>query len=377
MRKIYCFISCILLFVSCREREMQECSYRLKDYRTLPESFIEDISFIQLDPSVPISTVRGCLCLDDYFFVHAKNGLFKFDKDGSFVKQISRKGRSEQEWIGLETFFYSSKNNDLCLVDCPSSKIMHYSLDGEYLYSSIVKTLDIRNVSFAREVGDGILMSGSIYNDNNLIYMYLPYGENKKIVELMTLPFKSDNIVFGIGSTPISIYQDSVKCIVPFDNKLYTLSGNELLVHSIVPSGFPLPDKSFYKKYRNSYHSTEMKVDCMQNNRFWGYDGIFETDSWIVISGGILYTIIEKATGLCWILDSVAISNQFGFPFSDIRCASCNALISVIGQEWLQSILENNPIGEKVSIQIKDSLKGESADNPILVRYKLSHSLTH
>ncbi|MCL2561894.1 MAG: 6-bladed beta-propeller [Rikenellaceae bacterium] len=58
--------------------------------------------------------------------------LLIFDKDGTFLKNVGRKGRGPQEYVELTTFEIDYHREEILIRDNTSEKVLVFGLDGEY-----------------------------------------------------------------------------------------------------------------------------------------------------------------------------------------------------------------------------------------------------
>lgn len=324
-----CYISVIFLLCSCKSTSKTE-SFNLASEDSFPTSFIQDVQFINLDSSNPISFIRNVQLIDSSFYVLADNGLFRYACDGEFMGQISRQGRSEQEWLHLDTFFYSEKSRDLCLVDCGMAKIMHFSLDGDFLFSTGIQSLYGYHVTQAVSTEAGVLMANSVYQNSSSVYILIPNDEPEKIIDLEQTTFTNVDAVYSIGTHPISVLNKSVKWIVPATNVLREYSNAGPSDFAIVPTNAPLPDKKLLKDFEHTFSPYRLASTCRAQNLFCGYSAIFETEKYLFLASfNHFYTIVDKESKNCWVLPRSVFINKIGIPLDDCTSSFSNTIISV------------------------------------------------
>ena len=351
-----------IIYSSCRGPVGSGVSYELQGVDSFPTQLVRNVTFIQLDPAKPISTILKVECVEDKYYILTTEGLYRYSKEGLFEGQISRMGRSEQEWLHLDTFFYSGRSNDLCLVDCASSKILHFSLEGTYLSSTRVKSLNRYHVSQAEETAAGILLACSIYNDSGIIYALLK-EDDWTVRDLESVPFKTDNVIQRIGTHPISCTSSGVKCIVPVSNTLRVLNGGNLASGATVPVLNPLPKKRFLEVHTESYSPYIFAAECLKNNLFCGYDGVFETEDYILLSSfNQYYTFIDKHSQLSWVLSHADLVEKTGTVWDNIVASSGNTLISTINGTQVQRYLGDAELLGSLSAGNRDYLSAHRDD---------------
>lgn len=364
----------LLSVLSCNTKSTGSC-YTLQLPMDFQDKLVDSIDIIKLDSSVPLSRINSVKLINDSFYVLARNGLFKYNKNGDFISQISRKGRAEQEWLIISAFYYSEKFNDLCIIDDFSSKILHFTLEGEFLYSEPVKFGRNYYVEDAEEVSGGILLSCSIYTDNGVVFAYLPYNSDVDIVEVKEIPFRSENVIEPTGLRMMSCTRDSARCILPFDNNIYRFSEGAFSAITSVPAKYPLPGKKFFKKYIHSYDSSEILMQCIRQGLFYGYSGIYETSDWMLLSShDISCTIIEKSTNNCYVFERNELIEQIGFPIANVYSAIGHTLVSVFDESQIRMILDNESIDNALRKKIENALGNdeENSSASVIVLYELT-----
>lgn len=351
-----------ILFPSCGSPIGSGVSYDLKGGDSFPAQLVRGVTFIQLDPAKPISTVSKVEYVEGKYYILTTEGLYRYSNEGLYEGQISRMGRSEQEWLHLDTFYYSERSHDLCLVDCASSKILHYSLAGTFLSSTRVKSLNKYHVSQAEETAAGVLLACSIYNDSGIIYALLD-EDDRAVRDLKYVPFKTDNVIQRIGIHPISCTLSGVKCIVPVSNTLLVLNRGNLVSGPTVPVLNPLPKKRFLEAHTESYSPYVLAAECLKNDLFCGYDGVFETDDYLLLSSfNQYYTFIDKHSRQGWVLNRIDLVGKTGTVWDNIVASSGNMLISTMNGIQVKRYLSDTELLDSLSAENRDYLSAHGDD---------------
>lgn len=363
----------LFFFISCQDKPA-DFTYSLKTEDTFPDSLFSKVSIIPLDPSNPLLYIQRVALIDSSFYILAHNGFFKYDYSGQFVRQISRRGRAEQEWLRLDTFFYSEKNKDICLVDGGASKIIHFSLDGDFLYSSAIQTPRKCFLNQVVELEDGgILMANSILNEQNAIYLYSPDNTFNTVVELESVPYSSKAIQ-SIGLCPISSFEGGIKCIAPVSNVISRMNEGQLLKDIIIPATKPVPDAKVFRDYENEYSPYLFAGICLKNDLFCGYDAVFETERYIILTSfDQYYTIVDKYQSDCWVLTRQEWLKTTGILFDHIIDKSHNTLISAIDGFRVDNYKRNAFLMSHCKEPIKSYLENieDDTESVALVLYTL------
>ena len=87
---------------------------------------------------VIVSRIRKIIFFEDYLYVWAsrsRHQLFLFSKTGQFISTIGSQGRGPGEYIIVSDFVIDEKRREV--VVSSTSNLIHYSLEGKYLYNSL------------------------------------------------------------------------------------------------------------------------------------------------------------------------------------------------------------------------------------------------
>jgi len=138
MKRLYfCIFLFLLFFASSCKKNSDSLSYDTFD--SLPTVSLEDvfepITFIPLqsnDSSIVSNVLKVCMS-EDSFYILSVNPykISKFDRDGNFISNISREGRSEGEYLVLSDIYYSDSEKMLYIDDAVKG-IIKYKADGSY-----------------------------------------------------------------------------------------------------------------------------------------------------------------------------------------------------------------------------------------------------
>jgi hypothetical protein len=137
------------------------CSNQKKDDNKIKTIFFD--KFSEISPSeileqsfIKLETTDDCLL--GYFdqIASAKNLLlilyddkvFVFDKKGSYITQINRKGQGPGEYSSIESFFINEKENLICLISQSSAKVLFFSMDNFQFISEIKMPFSSSYASF-------------------------------------------------------------------------------------------------------------------------------------------------------------------------------------------------------------------------------------
>lgn len=168
-----------------------------------------------------VNAVQQIYPVEDFLIVRGREGVFKFTREGNFIKQIGTQGQGPKEYNGLLYMDVDYRNKELILVDY--NKYLFFDYDGNFLCSENWK---------ARPY---IALSDSIY-------------------WVSTLPTAADKyIAYGFNA------KDDTVAFIP--NKIYNIKG----VDEGSRTGFaiPLAQKEFYRYRDNLFFKGSMGNDTV------------------------------------------------------------------------------------------------------------------
>jgi len=359
------------LAISCNSDK--SLTYILGDLKDCPQ--VRDIEIIKLSNKIPLSTILKVEFCNDSFYIQTETGLYRFSKDGEFISEISCRGRGPNEWLRLNTFFISEDKTSIYILDSNTCKIMSFTMDGEYIETiKLDETTMSKNQVCNALIYDGkIIFNNMVYNDLGNIYSYMDFASgDKNIYELYSVPYKTNNGAVPIGRHPMSTYDGTYRCIVPFKNEIYEIVDNKLVVSEKIPTDKKIVKDSNLGDIKD--YSLMTYLDFTKQGMFSGYDGIFETSKWIILSYfNIERTYIDKLTNKVYIQSIDESPDVDNIPLLNLIGTINDKLIGTIERWRIEQYSKNikdttNPILEK----IKDFADQYNyTDNPCLIIYNI------
>lgn len=227
MKTKLCYFIMLLLYISCQDKgENQESgllTVKVRPNNILKLSTItDDVKFIRLSDDILIRDVSKLL-LDEnenmYILDSKGNGVFKFDKTGKFVTQISRKGQGPGEYTGICDF---DIYRDRMLIN-DGEKQLFYDLNGTYI--SEQRENFPNSVAW---VNDTICESYGIQS----LSVYV----NGKQTEFFKTVFTEDDLLashdFHLTKNKDQIYWEDC-----YNDTIYTISGGKPIPYLFVDFG--------------------------------------------------------------------------------------------------------------------------------------------
>lgn len=89
----------------------------------------DEVGYIKLDNSFLLSEIKDIKKTEDRYFIRTSDGLFCFDSDGIFIRQIGKKGKGPQEYSWVSDFTLDKDMGLIYLID--HKKVMVFTFLGE------------------------------------------------------------------------------------------------------------------------------------------------------------------------------------------------------------------------------------------------------
>lgn len=323
----------------------------------------DSVSIVQAVEVIPLEVtdqsmlngIKKIVCVDSCFVIQDMSlELYRFDKNGKFLNRISKRGRGSEEYLRLNTFCVDSLGH-VALFDSFRHRILVFLLDGSFI--DVLKLpeevlYEIHDVAIIAP--DRIFASHSILGDYNEVYstIVLPSGERAVVHKT---PMTTAGTGEYIGSHPIADY-NQIKCILPFDNRIYRLNEEmELEELFTVSVSAPIPNRKMLARQTDFSIFTSVNFDA--KGYFRGFTNLFETsDHYLLTYYDLYYFLIDKQamTGLH------VTNDNLSFPFVNLCTSIANELIGYMDET---SVLRFPELGKYYS--------SDQGDNPYLIRYIL------
>ena len=190
-------------------------SFEIVPLETIPESILSEIGRLEITDSL--------ILVQD----HAR--LLGFDKAGKFKRAYGSNGRGSGEYLSLNAFWIDPGGQTLTILDEYLQKLITYRMNGDLLTEKTYPRGAFAMTHSAVRVGqENVLSESYVFNRQNTIYatLNLKTGERKP---LYTLPVRTKNMAMPIGRHPVSSFRDTIKLILPFDPRIYSLQDTGLI----------------------------------------------------------------------------------------------------------------------------------------------------
>ena len=341
MKKVFVFICIAFLLSSCYNQELAIKGITGYDSRLLENGDGLPITAINITKLVPDSTTvlgipQKVIVGDDFILVQDENKLVCYDTTGRNGRIVGKYGHGKGEFIRLSSFCLNP-DNTVSMLDSYKEKIVIYGLDGKFKEEkeagNSLKYTQL--MSFVNE--DSMVVCNYVYNEHNKVLGI--YNQNeRKYNEMASTHLKSDNVMMPIGLHPYSIYKNSIKYVLPFDNKIYDAAGN--CVYEFQTKKNRLKE-TVQDKIKDFDIMTYANV--LNNGGFLGFSDIFETEHYIIAAcKNIDYVLLNKQNDKCTHFDYQLKENLQKFPLLNIVTSKGNTVYGIVNSIELEKVKKFN-----------------------------------
>ena len=232
-KQILIFLILHFCISSCKDANEEIKVGKLLDFdvektKVEPTDFV-NISYLVLENNLDylISSADQIEYTDKYIFILncENNRLNIYDRSGSFIGTVGRKGRAEGELLWVESFYITENNEKIGILDLDTEKMNYYSAEYplKYISNKNVSYPDLYNIEFNENKKLFSLNTNPNPNDIQSRKHFLVLDEEFNIIN----SFNDKEFVSGyIISTRNSIYKidDDIFGYSLFDNVVYKLT---------------------------------------------------------------------------------------------------------------------------------------------------------
>jgi len=290
----FIFLTIYIFLSGCRTKASKDVD---SDYYTIDyEQYVEEekpmllseiadsIEYIELrtPEDIIFSNITNIIPLNEDLIICASEGgpwrgVYKFRRDGQFVKRIGGIGQSLGEYLLAMDFQIDKNNKEIIIIDI--SYLHFYDFDGSYLRSTKQQTSSIKT---SIGVSDSILWIHLVpQNKEKYIAVAIAHNENGDTVATIPDPFyKTKTSDFGsiIPTFPAFYHKNEFLYFKPNDSydTLWQISGKNKELYAYINMGkYKLPIEN------ERWYST-VEFDRLSHN-YWAINIIAEDDRYIFL----------------------------------------------------------------------------------------------
>ena len=308
---------------------------------------------------------------DDYIFIQTPEKLYTYTLNGELIAQIGKKGKREDEYNELSTFYIDNKKKQITILDCTSRKLINYNFWGDYIFTDTVPRGTFKWSYQTLLAYDNKLLSNNGMGMGNEIPYFLFDLDKKEVVGhyFSYRPITTDNYLYPFSWHPMANTGKDIDLIMPLCDTIYTYSPVLPSFHPkyIIEATQKMASKDQIRSHTPSYSGDLLRLD--QQGYFTGFGGIYETDTKVLLQYkyGITlgYFLFDKSSreGNYYLYSSDEKEKML--PFNVIYHAYKNDFVSYMKGEELRSL---HYIKDK---KIKEQIKNLRDESICLVFYEL------
>lgn len=286
---------------------------------------------------------------NDCYYILDFNRVLQYDKEGNFKDFIGEKGNGHGEYISIASFVV--RNDTVKLLDSFKNSLLAYSVDGSFLYEKEAPEGILHNLKNADyETGDVLFLSNYIFNEQNDVYVRWNTLTDEVSVVANAI-VRTEETKESVGPHSFSVFDGSVRYLLPFSNILYNTQGDALQ--------FSTSQKVLGESELKEIHDFSIMSYMTHQDCFSGFNSIFETENYILLSFfNLEYTVVDKRTNECCRFNYQTDDDYL--PLFNILASSKDAFLGIAN-------LEDNPnLKNKVKEYLHES---DAAYENVLIKY--------
>lgn len=326
---------------------------------------------IQLEQLAQLGCVHGATLMspqqveiqDTIVIIRDEKGVFAFNKNGRFIRQYGKRGRGKGEYVNLSAF-YIEKDGGVAIVDAFRKRILHYDKFGTFLTEEKTgeHVLDYVCSMLPVTGSDERLCTYMINPEDDEMYSLIDANLNRLSVCKTGLTTKGSAEMFGWH--PVSKYEDKIRYVMPYENKIFTYSTEDVTEISIGMQEKASPETSDF--------TLMGMLNQLLQGKFIGFTDIFETNNYILLGvSNFSYVLVDKSSLTCKHYSYAVPELVESLPLLNIVAASGDRMYGLITPMKVMidsDVKSRNRDFDRIMLSAKDM---ELTDNPILVTYRI------
>lgn len=314
MKKTFYPLLVLFLCVSCLENKdkqvvrdvevLEMSNFESTSFLAIKENIVEksDLVKLELTDASLVGQIAQMELADDFIYIldSKVKTLLLFDKNGSFVRTIGKRGNGPGEYTSIASFYVDAEENKIGLLDPLALKVHQYTLQGEYVKSvsfkdngySHIKRMDVLNEH------DLCCFTSAGWNEG-CGYFVIDKSDYTKKEQLYSYPFlPSGFISYSVNTSPFCIYDGAVKFVTPFSDSIYCYDGEKVQATYYLNNGLKEIEPALLQQYATTADSDYFSVmKRIKDDGVYtqGLNNYFETERFIWVEYGII--------GNAWVWD--------------------------------------------------------------------------
>ncbi len=377
-------IICVLL-CACKKQPKTEALHSIpldieKTQNIHDLNLIKEVEIISLDnQDVLIGNIDKVLYFNKLIYImdqSAKNSVYIFNENGSFVRAISNYGRAANEYIQLSDIFIDSVDSTLNIVSRIDKKLFVYNITGEHQRE--VRKLPKSFVSVTKKDGFFAAYMGNFAEDAKQPYILWTMDKDFKLQHsYFEIPQIMKRSMPGGGSV-FSNYKDTCYFIMPMDFNVYSIQENNIeVVYTFNLGGNEFPQDAKDQLYDEA---ERRKLTNRYITRFYHFQ---ETENHLIVQflykGEYLLGVYNKRNKQSKVASLNPYNKEYFFSFGNIVGFDEHTIYSVIDASRLKKFWNGQDAYNNYELDYPQQIKNlrekfeivNEEGNPFLIMYSI------
>ncbi len=369
-RFLYLWILSLLVSCSANDKKATVSVIDFAEESTSSVSELLSVSYVKLETndSCMLGGVNQCeevggryILLDNVM----SRALYSFNQDGSFVRQIGKKGNGPGEYITPFKFSVNESNNTLSVIDIEQQKIIVFSLDDFRFLSE--KRLPFYSDNMEQLPDGEYVWYNKISSEVSDSYAFITDEDFKIKKSFLPIDFESG---YSLG-TARRLYRqgDEVSLYTPFSPILYRVQSDSIYPAYQFKFGEKVLAPLDFLKEKSANNSNY--IPALMDSPYVAFYNVYEGEQSLCVpyyvDKTLYFGFYDKKNKMTYryTQDKMQSELQVGAFSSPIGVSRNGAFISLLRPGLLLQLMEQ---GKKIDNNLIQLLKETTEeDNPILL----------
>ena len=292
MKKFSVFLSLFLL-LSCGKEDnsldLHLCQLDEVHDTLAAEELFSTVRFIPLETTKESLIGKGAVFAfeDNDILIWSDNKILHFDKNGTFIKRIGRKGNGHGEHGDIISANYD-KREKVVYVGSGGGVFNKYALKGDFLGKFTAPFEDCEYwTSIWNDATGSLFLEARQYSDEGLKVSLIELSSDGK--KMNAYPLYSDNLQVNRSMTQTGALRQTEEVLLfmlPFDDIVYCIKGNEVSKLITLNRGRYKPDRELCENWdnRDKLYGTKISItNWLVTNKHYYMEGTFKNKAFDLI----------------------------------------------------------------------------------------------
>lgn len=377
--KLFIAVLLLMLIAACKSTDEHPIVY-IEGYDNPIKPNSDDIqidSFFvvgleQCENSI-VSNIKKIDFIDSLMLVHSDRKLLAFHhQTGKYIRTYGERGNGANEYVELTTFFVDKSHGHIFLVDGYRQRVLKFDAVGHFIDCENYPENVLALLHKAELIDVKMIFSSNyVYNDKNSIYSVID-THKKSSKSIFNFGARTENIAMPIGSHPYVYFNDTIRCIVPFNDTIFTFQGNDKLIPDFVVRSSKRKMTISKISDVNNF-SINTYIPLINNDEFLGFTDVFESSTKIFLGFyNQYYFLIDKSSGVGQRYDYSFQNEPSNLPIVNIKSIHNDFFVGVVNPyEFVSWEFTPNTTNKSINLLRQAIEEIDLHHNPIILFYYL------